>query len=417
MWSDFFDLTPRFSAFDLRLDKGIMPGPLEGIRVIDLGRFIAGPYCAMMLADFGADVIRVERREGGEDRKLGPVTESGEGGLFLNLNRNKRGITLDPAHKLAGEIVRRLVAGADIVVVNLPIEVMKRLGLDYDSLRAIKEDIILVMASAFGPDGPYKDRVGFDGVVQAMSGSMSLTGFPGPPIRSIVSWVDYGTALHAAFGAMTALYHRQRTGQGQLIDVSLLATGVTFMTPLLAERAVTGIKREQLGNTAYYAAPSDAYKTRDGWIIIPTIGAPMFRRWARLIGREEMIADPRFKDDISRGNNAALINEAMSEWCASRTRNEAIAELERARVPCGPVYDLDEVLADPQVNSRGLLEELEYPGGAKPVPVASPPVRLSGMPAGAIRRAPTLGEHTGEVLRELGFTPEDIAALRESNAI
>ncbi|MEK6302992.1 MAG: CoA transferase [Acidobacteriota bacterium] len=394
-----------------------MPGPLEGIRVIDFGRFIAGPYCAMMLADFGADVIRVERRDGGEDRKLGPVTESGEGGLFLNLNRNKRGITLDPAHKLAGEIVRRLVSTADIVVVNLPFEVMKRLGLDYDSLRAIKEDIILVMASAFGPDGPYNDRVGFDGVVQAMSGAMSLTGFPGPPIRSIVSWVDYGTALHGAFGAMTALYHRQKTGKGQLIDVSLLATGVTFMTPLLAERSTTAIKRGQLGNTGYYAAPSDVYKTRDGWIIVPTIGGPMFRRWARMVGRADLIDDPRFKDDISRGNNAALINEVMIEWCASRTRDQAIAELERCRVPCGPVYDLDEVLADPQVNSRHLLEQIDYPGGSKPVPIASPPVRLSEAPAAACRRAPVLGEHTDEILGELGFTPEDIAALRESTAI
>ena len=394
-----------------------MPGPLEGIRVIDFGRFIAGPYCAMMLADFGADVIRVERREGGEDRRLGPVTESGEGGLFLNVNRNKRGITLDPTHGSASEIMRRLISTADVVVANLPLEVMKRLELDYDSLRAIKNDIILVMASAFGPDGPYKDRVGFDGVVQAMSGSMSLTGFPGTPIRSIVSWVDYGTALHAAFGAMTALYHRQRTGEGQLIDVSLLATGVTFMTPLLAERAATGIKREQPGNTGYYAAPSDVYKTRDGWIIVPTIGGPMFRRWARLVGREDLIADPRFKDDISRGNNAALINEVMKGWCGSRSRDEAIAELERGRVPCGPVYDLDEVIADPQVNSRGLLEELEYPGGPKPVPLASTPLRLSATPARALRRAPTLGEHTDEILVELGFTPEDIAALRESNAI
>jgi crotonobetainyl-CoA:carnitine CoA-transferase CaiB-like acyl-CoA transferase len=395
----------------------MMPGPLEGIRVIDFGRFIAGPYCAMMLADMGADVIRVERRDGGEDRKLGPVTESGEGGLFLNVNRNKRGITLEPAHQLAGEIIRRLVRSADIVVVNLPLDVMKRLGLDYDSLRVIKKDIILVMASAFGPDGPYKDRVGFDGVAQAMSGSMSLTGFPGPPVRSIVSWVDYGTALHAAFGAMTALYHRQRTGQGQLIDVSLLATGVTFMMPLLAERRARGIKREQLGNTGYYAAPSDAYSTRDGWIIVPTIGGPMFRRWARVVGREDWIDDLRFKDDISRGDNAAAINEAMSEWCAARTREEAMAELERARVPCGPVYDLDEVLADPQVNSRGLLEELEYPGGAKPVPVASPPVRLSEMPARAISRAPTLGEHTDEVLSEIGFSADEIAGLRESSVV
>jgi crotonobetainyl-CoA:carnitine CoA-transferase CaiB-like acyl-CoA transferase len=395
----------------------VMGGPLEGIRVIDFGRFIAGPYCAMMLADFGADVIRVERRTGGEDRKVGPVTESGEGGLFLNCNRNKRGITLELGHPQAREVTRRLVSNADIVIVNLPIGVMKKLALDYDSLRAIKDDIILVMASAFGPDGPYAERVGFDGVAQAMSGAMSLTGFPGPPVRSIVSWADYGTALHGAFGAMAALYHRQNTGRGQLVDVSLLATGVTFMTPLLAERKTMGIRRSQLGNTGYYAAPSDAYQTSDGWIIVPTIGNQMFRRWARAIGREELIDDPRLGDDISRGNNANVINEAMSRWCSQRTREQAIAELEAGRVPCGPCYSLEEVLSDPQVNSRNLLEQIEYPGGGKPIPIASPPVRLSETPGGACRRAPTLGEHTDEVLQELGFGASEIAGFRDKSVI
>jgi crotonobetainyl-CoA:carnitine CoA-transferase CaiB-like acyl-CoA transferase len=395
-----------------------MAGPLEGIRVIDFGRFIAGPYCAMLLADFGADVIRVERREGGEDRKLGPVTDSGEGGLFLNCNRNKRGITLDLSHAQAPEVIRRLVRSADIVVVNLPLSVMKKLGLDYDSVRPVKEDIILVMASAFGPDGPYADRVGFDGVAQAMSGAMSLTGFAGPPVRSIVSWVDYGTALHGAFGAMAALYHRQQTGRGQLVDVSLLATGVTFMTPLLAELKTMGIRRKQLGNTGYYAAPSDVYQTSDGgWIIVPTIGDQMFKRWARVIGREDLVDDPRLRDDISRGNNAVVINDAMSKWCSERTRDQAIAELEAARIPCGPCYELDEVLTDPQVSSRVLLEEIEYPDGASPIPIARLPVRLSDMPASSCCRAPMLGEHTSEVLIELGFTAEDITSFRESKVI
>lgn len=394
-----------------------MSGLLEGIRVIDFGRFIAGPYCAMLLADFGADVIRVERRAGGEDRKVGPVTDSGEGGLFLTCNRNKRGITLELGQPQATEVIRRLVRSADIAVVNLPIGVMKKLGLDYDSLRAEKEDIILVMASAFGPDGPYAERVGFDGVAQAMSGAMGLTGFPGAPVRSIVSWADYGTALHGAFGAMAALYHRQITGQGQLVDVSLLATGVTFMTPLLAERKTMGIRREQLGNTGYYAAPSDVYQTSDGWIIVPTIGDQMFRRWARVIGRDDLIGDVRLADDISRGNNATVINEAMSAWCLARTRSEAVAELEAGRIPCGPCYDLDDVMSDPQVNSRRLLEEVEFPGGNAPVPIASTPVRLSATPAAKARRAPTLSEHTDEVLAELGFSDQELAELRSSGAI
>lgn len=393
-----------------------MAGPLSGIRVIDFGRFIAAPYCGMLLADFGADVIRVERREGGEDRCLGPITESGEGGLFLNVNRNKRGMTLEPAHALSREIIRRLIESADIVIVNLPLEAMKKLGLDYQSLRAIKEEIILVMASTFGPDGPYCDRVGFDTVAQAMSGAMSLTGFAGAPVRSIVSFVDYGTALHAAFGAMVALYERRQTGRGRLIDVSLLATGVTFMQPLLAERKVTAIRREQQGNTGYYAAPSDVYRASDGWVSVPTIGGQMFRRWARLVGKEELIDDPRCRDDITRGDNCALINEAMSAWCAGRTRDEVVAELERARIPCGPVYDLDEVLSDPQVEARALLKDVEYPGGSRPIPLAATPVRLDDT-AVALGRAPTLGEHTDEILSELGFSADEVEAFRKAGAI
>jgi crotonobetainyl-CoA:carnitine CoA-transferase CaiB-like acyl-CoA transferase len=294
---------------------------------------------------------------------------------------------------------------------------MKSLGLDYDSLSAINEKIILVMASAFGPDGPYSDRVGFDGVAQAMSGAMSLTGFAGVPVRSIVSWVDYGTALHAAFAAMAALYHREKTGRGQLIDVSLIATAVTFMQPLVAEFAMTGIVRKQQGNTGYYTAPSDAYQTRDGWIIVPTIGNQMFRRWARLVEREDLLEDPRLKDDISRGDNADLINEVMREWCAARTRGEAIADLERARIPCGPVYTIGEVLDDPQVRARNLLEEMEYPGTSRPVSIASPPARLSATPAEVRRRAPLLGEHTDEVLTELGFTAEEVELFRSEKAI
>ena len=371
----------------------------------------------MMLADFGADVIRIERREGGEDRWVAPVTEHGEGCLFLNVNRNKRGVTLDPAHPLAAEILDRLVRSADIVIVNLPLDVMKKLRLDYESLRATKADIILVMASTFGPDGPYRDRVGFDGVAQAMSGAMSLTGSPEAPIRSIVPWADYGTALYAAFGAMAALVHRQQTGRGQLVDVSLLATSVMFMTPLLMERSVTGIRRPRQGNTGYYTAPSDTYQARDGWIIVPTIGDPMFRRWARLVGREELIDDPRCRDDITRGNNAGLINDVMIAWCAARTRDEAIGQLERARIPCGPVYELDEVLNDEQVRARELFQERDFPGGSKPIPVARPAARLSESPGEVSRRAPTIGEHTDEVLTELGFTIDEITTIRREGAI
>ena len=394
-----------------------MSAPLEGIRVVDFGRYIAGPYCAALFADMGAEVIRVERRSGGEDRYVGPVAETGEGGLFLGFNRNKKGITLDPLHEQSGEIKKRLIARADLVVANLPLEVMKKMGIDYPSLRVIKEDIILVMISTFGPDGPYAHRVGFDAVAQAMSGAMSLTGFAGAPVRSAVPFEDFGTALHAAFGAMVALYERQKTGRGQVVDASLLATGVTFMQSLLAEHYVTGIRRTQRGNAAFHAAPSDAYQTRDGWIMVPTIGRPMFKRWARLVGRPDLIDDPRCADDLKRADHYELINEVMAAWATSRTTTEALQQLEEARIPCGPVYHLESVLADPQVKARELYTYAEYPGSPRPVPVANTPVRLSQTPGGVRHRAPTLGEHTEEVLRQLGFSQEEITALRSAGVI
>ncbi|HEV2687532.1 MAG TPA: CoA transferase [Bryobacteraceae bacterium] len=391
--------------------------PLAGIRVIDFGRFIAGPYCAMLLADMGADVIRVDRRQGSEDRYTGPVTASGEGGAFISLNRNKRSVTLDTSKPGAAEIIRRLAAGADVVVANLPIAVMKKMGLDYDTLRALKQGIILARISAFGPVGPYANRVGFDSVVQAMSGTMSLTGFPGAPIRGGVSFEDYGTALHTAFGVMVALYHRAQTGEGQIVDGSLLATGITYMQPLLAERAVVGIERTQRGNAGFYSAPADTYRTKDGWVVVQTIGGDMFARWARTVGREELIGDPRFATDLSRADNRAIITEAMNAWMLSRTTAEALAELESARLPAGPVLQLKEVLDDPQVKARELLRYIDYPGAPTPVPIADTAVRLSATPGAIRHRAPQLGEHTDEVLRELGYNDVDIEALHTSETV
>ena len=391
--------------------------PLAGIRVIDFGRFIAGPYCGMLLADMGADVIRVDRRRGSEDRYTGPVTDQGEGGAFLSLNRNKRSLTLDTSKPESAEIIRRLAKGADVVLANLPIAVLQKMGLDYDSLCAVKPDIILARISTFGPDGPYANRLGFDTIVQAMSGAMSMTGFPGQPIRASVSFEDYGTALHTAFGIMVALYHRARTGEGQIVDGSLLATGITYMQALLAERSVMGIDRGQPGNAAFYSAPADTYRTKDGWIVVQTIGGEMFARWARLVGREDLIGDPRFGDDLLRADHRATITEAMNVWLSSRSTAEALAELQAARVPAGPVLELAEVLEDPQVEARELLRYVDYPGAGKPVPLANTAVRLSATPGGIRHRAPLLGEHTDEVLREIGYSDEEVAALRAAAVV
>src|ERR1051325_8911989 len=294
-------------------------GPLAGIRVIDFGRFIAGPYCAMLLADMGADVIRVDRRQGSEDRYIAAITDNGEGGGFLSFNRNKRNLTLDTAKPESAEIIRRLVKNADVVVANLPMNVLRSMGLDYDSLRASKPDIILARISTFGPDGPYANRVGFDTVAQAMSGAMSLTGFAGTPVRDIVPFEDYGTALHTAFGVMVALYHRAQTDEGQIVDGSLLSTGITYVQGLIAERSVLGIQRRQMGNTSFYAAPSDAYQAKDGWIVVSAVGNDMFARWALLAALEDLIDDPRFAGDQLRADKREPITEAMNAWLATRT--------------------------------------------------------------------------------------------------
>jgi crotonobetainyl-CoA:carnitine CoA-transferase CaiB-like acyl-CoA transferase len=392
-------------------------GVLHGIRVLDFGRFIAGPYVGALLAEHGAQVIRVEKRDGSEDRFVAPVGEGGEGALFLQMNRNKLSLTLDPMKPEGREVVKRLVRTADVVIANLPPETLKAMGLDYETLSAIKPDIILTTSSAYGPAGPYRDRVGFDGVGQVMSGAVYMTGTPDQPYRAQVAWVDFGTALHCAFGTMVALMERKISGRGQKVEGALLATAVTLSNALLIEQGVIDVNRVPTANRGQTSAPVDLFRTKSGWIICQVVGAPLFRRWAKLMGEPHWLADPRFKDDISRGNNGAIISERMSRWCAQHTSEEALEILGREKIPAAPVLKPQETLDNEQVKAMGFFQPVEYPGLPRAAPIAKAPVWLSKTPGGIRRRAPTLGEHTDQIMRELGYSPAQIAELREIGVI
>jgi len=391
--------------------------PLNGVRVLDFGRFIAGPYCAALLAEYGADVIRIEKRTGSEDRFTTPVTSGGEGALFMQMNRNKRSITLDPMNPAGREVVRKLVASADVVVANLPPQTLAAMGLDYDSLRAIKPDIILTTSSAFGPTGPMSSFVGFDGVAQAMCGSVYMTGEPDQPYRAQINWVDFGTALHNALGTMVALMERGKSGRGQKVEGSLLGTALSLNNGVLIEQAVARADRVPTGNRGQTSAPVDVFRTRDGWILCQVVGRPLYERWAKLMGEASWLEDPRFDTDESRGIHGELISERMSRWCAERSNDEVMAALGAAKIPCGPVLTPQQALDHPQTEALGFYQPVDYPGLPRPAPVSAVPLNLSISQGGIRHRAPMVGEHTEQVLQELGYDGSAIATLREQKAI
>jgi crotonobetainyl-CoA:carnitine CoA-transferase CaiB-like acyl-CoA transferase len=398
-----------------------MPGPFDDIRVIDFGRYIAGPFCAALLGDLGAEVIRVEKRDGREDRTLVSLAENEdgtprEGAMFLQMNRNKKSLTLDPMCEAGREIVRRLVRSADVVVANLPAETLKAMGLDWESVSAINPRAVLAVVSAFGMEGPYAKRVGFDGVAQAMSGAVWFAGTPEQPVRAAAPWVDFGTASLLALGVASALRARETTGHGQLVEGALLRTALTFFSPTLIEEEVLKINRQPTLNRSQTAGPSDIYKAADGWITVAVNGDPLFRRAAKLIGATEWLDDPRFASDKARGDNGQIISDRVGAWVAERSSADAIAAFEAARVPAGPVNTPREALNDPHIRAGDFFAEVDFPGIGK-APVAATPVKLHGTPGEVRTRPPMLGEHTDQILRELGYSAAEINALKQEGAI
>ena len=394
-----------------------MSGVLEGVRVLDFGRYIAGPFCGALLADYGAEVIRIERVEGSEDRYVTPVSEDGQGAMFLQLNRNKLGFTLNPTKDKGKEIVKKLVETADIVIANLPEQTLKSMSLDYEELKKINPGVILTSNTAFGTTGPYAERVGFDGVAQAMSGAMDMTGHPDQPTKAYAPYVDFCSASLAAYGTLLAYIEKLKTGKGQRVQTSLLQTALTTTNSLLIEQELLSVNRVASMNRAQTSGPSDTFQTKDGWILVQTVGRPLFERWANLMNEERWLTDERFKDDLSRGENGNLISQRMAEWCLERTSKEAIEELEKSRIPVGEVLKAEETLREDHILKKGSFVKMKYPTLDQEYSVVGPAVDLSENPGQIKKRSPQLGEHNLEILSGLGYSREEIEKLKEERII
>ena len=404
---------------DLSRENSGVPhlSPLQGIRVLDFGRYVAGPYCATLFAEFGADVIRIEPPGGADDRNLAPVMATGEGALFMHVSRNKRSLTLNLGDTAGRAIASQLIATADIVVTNMPRAALPSSGLDYETLRRAKPDIIAVNITAFGNVGPWSDRPGFDSVGQAMCSSVHMSGEPDHPYRASVNWVDYATAIYGAFGAIVALQERRRSGRGQEVSASLLATALSFQNPVLIDQAMLQSNRQPLGNRGFASGPTDLFRCQDGWLICHVVGNGIFKRWTRVLGAPELVGDPRFANDRLRGENGAILSHRMTDWCAQRTRQQALDELAAAKVPAAPVLSPPETLAHPQVHALNLLQPIVYRGQVMPPSLARVPIELSVTPGSIRTPPPELGQHSEEILAEMGYSAAATQRFREANIV
>jgi len=388
---------------------------LSRLRILDFSRVRAGPTCVRQFADFGADVIKIESPPGVDPNeamggpRLGPDMQ--------NLHRNKRAMTLNLKVPESKGVLERLVKTADVVVENYRPDVKFRLGIDYESLSKINPRIILASISGFGQDGPYVKRPGFDQIAQGMSGLMSVTGFPGQgPVRTGAAIADLTGGLYAAIGVFVALLERETSGKGQWVQSSLLQAGISLLDFQAARYLMEGEVPPQVGNDHPTSMPTSAYKTKDGYINVAASGEGMWTSLCKAIEREDMLASPDFKGGKKRAENRAKLNSILNESLSKKTGAEWIEILNKAGIPCGPIYKVDEVFADPQVKHLGVATPVEHKTLGRKNILANAAV-LSRTPAKVVAPTPEIGEHTDEILRELEYSAQEIEQLRKGGVV
>ena len=402
------------------------PRALEGIRILDLTRIFSGPYCSMLFADMGAEVIKIEPPGGEIIRDNPPMVKEGEGGpddrsrsgYFLTLNRNKYGITLNLKHPKGVGIFKELVKIGDVVLENYAPGVMKRLGIDYPVLRDINPRTIMCSISGFGQWGPYSERIAFDVISQAMSGLMSITGYPdSPPTRVGTSLGDVNASVHAAFAIMAALWQREKSGVGQYIDCSMQEAMVSILEGAIVRWTIGKELLTPIGSHNPHDAPMGAYKCKDGYIIIATVGDEHWHRFCRAIGRPEWASDPEYRTKRQRWEKKLILAEEIEKWAANYTVREAGEILDRERVANSPILNIQQVVDDPHLNARGYFVEVEHPiiGKAK---IPGIPFKLSETPGEVERPSPLVGEHNELILgKYLGISSAEVKQLKEEGAL